>query len=334
LFSQLLLSGHALPVNIRETRQFDRTAALYILVALAGWSTGPNFIRYFTNHMDSWSQNFFRYLTASAFWLPYLLLCARNKRIDRRVWRRALVPAAVNLIMQSLWARSLYYVHPTFMNLLSKSSVLWIAVFSMILFADERRLLRSKRFWSGLVLCAAGLTGVIVFKRGFTTEATVLGIILALSAAMMWGAYTLSAKIAFKDMDSASSFAVNAIYTTIGLGVLAASVGDIGQAAAMTWRLWILMGLAGICPIAIPHVLYYAAMKRIGATIPSMVLLLSVVGVFAISRVCFGESLSPAQLLSGLVLLAGASMAIWSQQHLGPPDRSPRDAGFVPPTSR
>ena len=317
-----------------ETRQFDGTATVYILVALLGWCLGPNFVRFLTEYIDSWSQNFLRYVAASAFWLPYLLLCVRNGRIDHRIWRRALVPAAFNVIMQSLWARSIYYINPGFMNLLSKSSVLWIATFSMILFADERGLLRSRRFWSGLVLSAAGLTGVIVFKHGFGAEAAVMGIILALSAGMMWGGYTVAARIAFRDLDSRSSFAVNSIYTTVGLGVLAAVFGNLGQAAAMSRQLWLVVLTSGVCSIAVPHVLFYAAIKRIGATIPAMVLLLSPFGVLAISRVYFGESLNVYQLLSGLVLLAGASLAIWSQQHLRRSDGPTDLRGFVGPTTR
>jgi len=68
--------------------------------------------------------------------------------------------------------------------------------------------------------------------------------------------------------------------------------------------------------IGIGHVLFYAAMKRIGATIPNLVLLSSPVLVLAISRVVFGETLNCRQGASGVVLLAGAVLAVWSQEHL------------------
>jgi drug/metabolite transporter (DMT)-like permease len=68
--------------------------------------------------------------------------------------------------------------------------------------------------------------------------------------------------------------------------------------------------------IAWGHVLYYAAMKRLGATIPGLVILTQPFIVLAISHVVFGESLSVLQLLFGVVLLAGSALAIWSQGHL------------------
>jgi drug/metabolite transporter (DMT)-like permease len=57
-------------------------------------------------------------------------------------------------------------------------------------------------------------------------------------------------------------------------------------------------------------------MRRIGATIPALVVLAQPFVVFAISNVVFGESLNARQLLSGLVLLGGAALAIWAQKHL------------------
>jgi drug/metabolite transporter (DMT)-like permease len=63
--------------------------------------------------------------------------------------------------------------------------------------------------------------------------------------------------------------------------------------------------------------LYYSAIKRIGATIPSLVLLATPFIVLAASSVIFGERLSGSQIVFGLVLLAGAALAIWTQQHLG-----------------
>ena len=47
------------------------------------------------------------------------------------------------------------------------------------------------------------------------------GIILVFIAAFFWGVYTVSVKIAFKNVDSRVGFALISLYTTIGLFVLA-----------------------------------------------------------------------------------------------------------------
>lgn len=117
-------------------------------------------------------------------------------------------------------------------------------------------------------------------------------------------------------MDSRACFSVISIYTIAGLGILAAIFGDFGQCAEMSLRQWIYIVVSGITSIAFTHVLYYAAIKRIGATIPSLVLLLSPFTVLMASSVIFSELLNIAQWIFGAVLLTGAALAIWAQGHL------------------
>lgn len=290
------------------------TAACLTMVVF--WTTGPVFIKLLAGHIDMWMQNLLRYTVAALFWLPFLVFSCKRKTLDNKIWSKALWPAAANIILQSFWAISFYYLDPAFVILLSKSSVIWIGGFSLIFFAEERVLLVSKRFWLGLLLCGIGVVGVMVFHEGFGSKRTLTGIILILSASLFWSAYTILSKIFFKDIDSRSCFSVTSIYTVAGLGILAAIFGDFGQCAEMSFRPWIYIVVSGITSIAFTHVLYYAAIKRIGATIPSLVLLLSPFTVLMASSVVFGEMLNIAQWIFGAVLLAGAALAIWAQGHL------------------
>lgn len=296
--------------------KINTSATLACLAALLCWSVGPIFIKYLTGYLDLWTQNLLRYLSACLFWLPFLLWSVHNRRLDKSVWRRAVLPASANVILQSFWAGAFYYLDPAFMNLIIKSSVIWIAGFSLVFFAEERGLIKSGRFWLGLILSMAGVAGVLIFKEDFGSQRTMVGVLIALAAAFFWGLYTVFVRIAFRNIDSRAGFGVISIYTVAGLAILAVLFGDIGQSAAMpTWP-WACIVISGIISIAFSHVLYYAAMRRIGATIPSLVLLATPFTVLAISHVVFGESLNSPQLVFGLILLAGAALAIWAQQHL------------------
>ncbi len=250
------------------------------------------------------------------FWLPFLIFSIKTKRLDTRVWRKAIVPALANVVMQSLFACAFYYIGPAFMILLAKSSLIWIASFSLIFFPEERALVKSKRFWTGLALSTIGVVGVLCFKEDFVATRTLTGIALTLAMAFMWAVYTLSAKIAFKDIDSRQGFSVITIYTVAGLSMLALLFGDMGQCTQMGAPRWALVVISGITSIAFAHVLYYTAMRRIGATIPALIVLVQPFIILAISRMVFGESLNKLQLLFGVVLLAGSALAIWAQQHL------------------
>ena len=303
-------------MNAANIRKIDTTATFACIGSLICWSVGPIFIKFLTGYLDVWTQNLLRYSTACLFWLPFLLFAVRKKRIDNRVWRRAVLPAAANTIMQSFWAGAFYYINPAFMVLLMKSSIIWIAAFSLVFFAQERGLVKSKRFWLGLVLCVIGVVGVTLFKGDFAATETITGIVIALAAAFMFGVYTVSAKIAFRDIDSRNSFSVVTIYTVAGLCILALIFGKPADCVEIGLWPWACVVISALVSIAFSHVLYYAALKRIGATIPSLVLLSSPFIVLAISSVVFGESLNGPQWLFGVVLLVGSALAIWAQQHL------------------
>ncbi|MFZ2147657.1 MAG: DMT family transporter, partial [Sedimentisphaerales bacterium] len=248
--------------------------------------------------------------------LPFIFFSIKRKRLDTRVWRRAVVPGAANVVMQSLYACAFYYIGPAFMVLLVKSSIIWIVSFSLIFFAEERTLVKSKRFWSGLALSAIGVIGVLYYKEDFAAAGTLTGIVLALAMAFMWAVYIVSARIAFKEIDSRQGFSVISIYTVGGLFVLAVLFGRIGDCVKMGAWQWACVVISGATAIALSHTLYYSAMRHIGATIPGLVMLAQPFIVLAISNVVFGESLNVFQLLFGVVLLGGSGLAIWSQEHL------------------
>lgn len=299
-----------------ETKRFNALGNLAVMGSLCCWSVGPIFIKYLTGYIDSWTQNFLRYSTALIFWLPFFFYSMKLGKIDRRIWKLALIPAAANIIMQSLWAASFYYIDPAFMNLLIKSSLIWIAAFSLIFFVDERPLIKSVQFWAGLILSAVGVCGVLFSKEDFVQTRTTIGIVMALSAAFMWAVYTIAVKVAFRRYDSRSSFSVITIYTVAGLAVLTALFGDFDQCLQMGRWQWACLIISGVLSIALSHVFYYTAIKQIGATIPSLVLLATPFFVLIASHLVFGEVLSSVQIVFGLILLGGSALAIWAQEKL------------------
>jgi drug/metabolite transporter (DMT)-like permease len=303
-------------VNPKRYKKFDITATFTCLGALFFWSLGPIFIKYLTGYLDSWTQNLLRYSVACLFWLPFLVLSIKTKRLDNKVWRRALVPAMANILMQSLWAAAFYYIDPAFMVLQTKTNIIWITGFSFIFFSDERVLAKSRSFWIGLSLSVFGLVGVMYHKVDLAETRIIIGIIITQAFAFMWGVYTLSVKIAFRDIDSRCGFSVISIYTVAGLAVSALLFGKVETAAKMGAWQWACVVISGITAIALAHTLYYAAIRRMGATIPALVILAQPFTVLAISNVVFKESMNKFQLFFGIVLLIGSALAIWTQQSL------------------
>jgi len=287
---------------------------LACLGAVCCWTSGPVFIRLLTEHVDVYTQNLFRYLTACVFWLPFLFFYCRKHKPGKVIWVKSFWPAVINVFSQFLWASSLYYIDPGFMVLLSKSSTIWVICFSVILFADERLILKNKRLWAGFVLSVVGVVGVMVFKEGFGSEKTLTGVMLILAFSLVWAVYTISIKICFKDIDVRVGFSVISIYTVIGLGVFALLFGEPAEAISMGLRPWVYIVVSGVLSIAFAHTLFYTSIKRIGATIPSLVLLVTPFTTLIVSNLMIGESLGVFQWIFGIVLTFGCGLAVASRQ--------------------
>lgn len=299
-----------------DIRKFDIPATLESLTTLLCWSIGPIFIEYLTDYLDVWTQNFLRYLAACLFLLPFLILSIRKNTLEKRIWRKAIGPSFANLAMQTLMTMAYYYIDPPLLIMLMKSSVIWTAFFSLIFFLDERPLAKSGHFWFGMIFSIIGVIGVMYYKADFTAAKTLTGIILVLACGLMFAVYAISAKVAFKDIDSRLAFSVTSIYTTAGLALLAFLFGNVGKSLSLGAWQWSSVIISAITAIALGHTFYYAAMRRIGATIPALIVLAQPFLVLAFSYIVFGESLNIPQVLSGLVLLTGSALAIWAQKNL------------------
>ncbi len=309
-------SGYPALSTATKVGRIDLVATAASVGALLFWSLGPIFIKYLSSHMDSLTQNALRYSVACLFWLPFLLHDMARGSFAPATWRRAVPPALANLVMQSFWAAGFYYLDPAFMTLLTKTSIFWIAGFSLLFFRDERPLAHSPRFWAGLLLSFGGMVGVLCFKEDFTARGTLIGIALALLEAFTWGIYTIAVRIAFRDTDSRSGFSVMSIYTVIGFWVSAGILGHPAQILAMEARAWLAVVFSAITSIALAHVLFYAALRRIGATIPMLVVLAQPFVVLSMSSVVYHERLNALQLFFGAALLLGSALSVWAQQHL------------------
>lgn len=313
-------------IHLPSRHQINWPATFYIFAALVCWTVSPLAIKQLSFHIDMWSQNLFRYSCALLFWLPFIVYAHSRGRFDNRLWRLALIPAFFNVVMQCFWAKSFYYLAPAFNMLLSKSSILFVAAFSIMLFEDERHLLKSPPFWLGLVLCSVGVAGVILSRGEIMLPETAnnaaqradfwKGIVLQLTHAMLWAGYGISSRYFFRGVNARDSFFVLSLYTVAGLAAAAFLFGQPMQAFSCGWEVWSVILFSGIIGIAFSHVLFYRSITRIGVTIPALILLLQPLTVFAVSAFHFDERFTLIQVFFAAVLLAGAGVSIWAQKDL------------------
>lgn len=284
------------------------------LGALLSWSLGPILIKYLTGHFDAWTQNVYRYLAASLFLFPVLWRAYRRGELPAGLWRRALVPSAFNVVMQSFWASGFYYLNPAFMSLINQSSVFWITLISLALFPEERVFMRRPFFWIGLGMAVAGAVGVILSRPDFSVTGTAKGIVYTLCASATWACYAVSSRVAFRRVATQQGFAMVCVQTLVGLAVVSAVWSNPFRGLPTEPYVWGWLVLSAIVAITLAHTCYFAAMKRLGTTIPAVLMLLVPLGVLLISRVIFGESLTRGQWIGGAVLVVGSLLATLSRR--------------------
>jgi drug/metabolite transporter (DMT)-like permease len=306
-------------MNKSTPRLLTSLAALSCIGTLICWSSAPLFIKYLTGYLDLWTQNLLRYGAACLFWLPFLFIAAKKGQLPKVVWKRALLPFIPNIITQNLWAAAFYYIDPGFASLLSTTAFLWVIIFSVIFFANERQHLSNRLFRLSIILSLVGLMGVMFFHPAFTHSYTIIGIAIIMLYGLIWGLYGVAVKVAFRGIDSRIGFSVVSIYTVIALSILTMFMGQPSKCLEMPFGGWNAVVISGVTGIALGHVFYYISIRRLGATTPSLVQLAQPFIVVVISYFVFSEKLSVPQLVFGVILVAGSALAILAKKDTATP---------------
>ena len=247
------------------------------------------------------------------------LFSVKKGQLPKTVWKRALLPFVPNIIGQSLWAAAFYYIDPGFASLLSMTAFLWVIILSVIFFAEERLHLSNRLFRLSIILSLVGLLGVMVFHPAFTHSYTIIGIAIIMLYGIIWGSYAIAVKVMFRGIDSRIGFSVVSIYTVIVLSILAMFMGQPSKCLEMPFSGWSAIIISGVTGIALGHVFYYIALRRLGATTPSLVQLAQPFIVVVISYFVFSEKLNVPQLIFGVVLVAGSALAILAKRDADSP---------------
>ncbi len=302
----------------REPHPVSHARGLFLLlVTVLMWSIGPLFIKYFTHLYDVWTQNAFRYGCAA---LMLVLFSAWRGdfrfRPNATQWKHLGIVTVTNVLLQSAYAGSFYYIYPSVVSLVARTQVVFVIVLSYVIFHDERQVARSPRFLAGMALALGGVALVIfgrdaaqlahlqVSDRGFW-----IGALLATLYAFFGAIYALAIKHAVREIPPMLCFTHVSWMTTLGLAVpMVCSGGYVALRAQPAWGLG-LMALSALLAIAIAHSCYYAALRHVTAAAGSSMLQLIPLFTCLMSAILFEDTLSPLQLLGGAAVIVGTWFA-------------------------
>ena len=256
---------------------------------------------------------------AAVLWLPALLVMLRSGRIDRRIWIAAIFPSVVNTVAQTTWAWGLYFLDPAIVAFSAQINAVWANVLAMWLFRDERGLLRQSLFWLGTLASSTGFLLMVGGHPNLWSHDTLVGMAILLAGSIPWGLYPVSVRRNMSKYPPVAAFAVIALYTAIACDVLMLGFGEPRAMFSVSWQVLGWVVLSAILGIGVAHVLYYAALNRLGVAVTAGILLLNPFLTAVLSAVFWGERLRPVQWIGGVGLVAGTAFLVYAKQRLGRP---------------
>jgi len=311
-------------------RGFDLPATLCLLGATFCWGSVPVMIKYLARPglvPDGFTANMVRYPVAALFYLPFLVYGMRRGAL-RGLWIAALLPAAINVAGQALWAASPYYLDASVMAFLLRLCVVWSVLGAFIVFKDERILARSGWFWAGATLAIAGF--ILMSWNGLAGggNVTAIGILLIFLCGLCLGLYGVCVRYVMHQLHPLMVFSVVSLYTSVAL-VAMAPLGQPSSVLTLPRSAVILLVVSALVGIGMAHGFFYIAVQRLGVAICYLMLMTTPFVSYLGARLVLGERFTAGQWVGGCVLILGAALAVSAQTRLHPPPDQ-LDAAGVP----
>ncbi len=292
-------------------------ATIALVINVVAWGATPVLLKLLVDHVDAWTANGLRYPFSALLFLPFVLASWRRGTLPPGIWKRALVPAACSLGGQVLWALSPYYLPAELIGFLLKGSMVFALVGAMLLFPDERYLLRSGRFRLGLALTIGGFVG-LSYLQGIWTDAadetTATGIVIMVFCCAFFGLYAVALRRFMTDVSPILGFGVIAQYVAAGAIVLMAACGDWTATSRLDGEGWTWILTSSLVGIALSHVLYIAAIRSLGATIAASAHLAGPFVTALLASSVLGVTLAFDEWVAGIAMVAGGTFLISAQR--------------------
>lgn len=309
------------PKERRSTTRGLSRGYFAVSATVAIWSLPSLFQYYLLRYYDVWAQNFYRYSVAFLAIAPLLAIRGRrgHARIGLRAFALCLVPALPNVVHQVTQTVALYYIGPGVYAIFARSSVIVTALLALMLFPEERHILRQWQFQAGTLLGLLGAIGVFWFQPGSVAgHVAVRGMLVAFTATFCWALYGTLVKRPSAQLGSIRSFGIISFITSVLLFPLTWAFGNVATPIHVSWVVNVILIISAVSCITMAHVFYYVAIQELGVALAQTLQLLCPLGALILSSIIFRERLTFAQLVSALILLGGAFLATQAKPVVDP----------------
>ena len=305
-------------------RRFDIIATLALFGTMCCWGVAPVMLRYLAKYdyvPDGFTSNFVRYPIGALLYLPLLIHAARNGKLGK-LWLLALIPAIPNVGAQTLWAWAPYHLEVDRIVFLVRLSVVWSILGAFFLFPDERRLVRSRAFWSGAVLSVAGFAIMAAASENGAHGIPMAGTIIMLFCGVFYALYGVAVRYVMGDQSPFLTFAVVGVYSAIALAMMA-PLGEPSSVSKMPPVPLFIFIISAVIGISGGHGCYYVAVQRIGVAASALTLAATPFVSALVAFLWLDEGMKAGEWGGAAMLVVGSLLAVRSQQQFIPAGTEP-----------
>ncbi len=255
---------------------------------------------------------------ASAAFLRFLIASAAMLLVTRIVEKKLVMPSKklwlplILLGMTGVFAynvfffRGLQQISAGRASLIISCTPLVITIFAAVFLRERLTVLKA----CGVLLSLTGAITVIsnghpgsLLSGGFGPgEQALVGCVLS------WSAYSLIGRSVLSSLSPLCAVCYSSMIGTILLSIPAAREGLFGRLATITTLDWASLAYLGVGGTAIGFSLYYQGIKKIGASRAGIFINLVPLFSILLSWLILDESVKPAVLGGGMLVLAGVSL--------------------------
>ncbi len=271
-----------------------------LLTTVLLWALNLSVTRYILTHgFLPLSYATVRYGLAGLIFVALTLAAERTLRVERRD-----VPL-LGLAAVTLWLNQLSFVFAldvttaSTIGLVLGAIPIFAALFGLAL-GTERP---TPRFWVAAAVSFVGV-GLVAAGSGGELSSDVWGILLGLSTAATWAAYSVTVAPLMRAYSPSRMSAVVIPATWVAL-LLSGLPQSADQDWELGWEIWPLMLFATLGPLVLTNVLWFRSIHRIGANKATLAANLQPFVAAVLAVVLLSESITLLQILGGVLIAVG-----------------------------
>jgi O-acetylserine/cysteine efflux transporter len=244
-----------------------------------------------------------RYLIAGLFLLAMLAVRRQPLALPRRDWLPMILLSVIGVgIFQACWGFGMSRTSPSLGSIVMTTTTAFGAIIAWI---GGRRL--SGLGWSGIVIAFAGVVLVVNNSLGHLTLAldNLGGAAFWLASALAWALYVAlgapyNARLGALRVMAWTTLIGAAILTPFSL--LFDSPAEFARLDGRQWSYWL---YTAIFPVGVAFLGFTAGLERLGVSRVMLYMYVIPIAGVGLSAVFFGDPLTPARVLGGVIVLAG-----------------------------